>query len=380
MSHPPPHRYISDGIAKGFPGYALRAAVARSVETESRGGAPILTLGHLAHLSGAPYLYLRQVVQRVTDPYIDITRPKKTGGMRAISSPEPVLMDVQRLILRRALEGMQLHSASFAYRKNRSIILCAKRHIGARWLMKFDLHDFFGYISEYQVHEVFRARGYQPLIALELARLCTRSSHIARRGGRPSRYASIPSYDSDAPGHLPQGGPASGALSNAVAASLDGAIMDLSLKAGFTYTRYSDDIVLSTSDHFNRNHARSVIREMRRTVSEHGFRLHEKKTRVVPPGARHVVLGLLLGEEVVRLPPEYRRRVEVHVRGVAKFGLLEHVEHRGYDSILSFISHVDGCLAFAAAVEAGWAAKMAYEWREALSAQGFPSESDSGLG
>ncbi len=345
MSQPPPHRYLADGKASGAPETALRAAIARIAETDAHDAAPILSLGHLAHLSGAPYLYLRQIVQRVIDPYADITRVKKTGGARPISAPEPVLMDVQRIILQRALEGLPQHPASFAYRKRRSIVMCAQRHVGARWLLKFDLHDFFGWISERRVYEVFRSRGYPALVSFELARLCTRSFLAGgwRMHGR--RYTAVPSYDVGRIGHLPQGGPTSGALANAVATPLDEALYRLSYQAGFTYTRYSDDLVLSTAAPFNRAIASSVIGAVRKTVADQNFRLHAKKTRVVPPCARHIDLGLVVGDDNVRLTREFRRKIQVHVRGVSKFGLMVHADYRRFRSVLAFINHVEGCLA-----------------------------------
>jgi RNA-directed DNA polymerase len=327
---------------------------------------PILSLRHLASLSGAPYLYLREVVQRQRDPYEDIYRPKQTGGTRRISAPEPVLMDVQRLILHRALSRDAGHRASYAYRKRRSIVMCARQHLGMRWMLKFDLHDFFGQVSEKRVWHEFQARGYSPLVSLELARICTRAPSALVRPSRTGRYQAIPSYDVHAVGWLPQGSPTSGALANAVATPLDADLQELAMTSGYVYTRYSDDLVLSSAGPFDRQAAKVTIGAVREVVRSRGFSLHHRKTRVVPPGARHVVLGLLVGEESVRLTPEFKRRVETHVRGVARFGLAEHVRHRKFHSVLSFVSHVDGCLAFALDVEPRWAAKVGEEWRTSL--------------
>jgi RNA-directed DNA polymerase len=68
----------------------------------------------------------------------------------------------------------------------------------------------------------------------------------------------------------------------------------------------------------------------------------------------------------IRLLPEFRRRVEMHVRGVRKFGLAAHSSHRNFDSTLSFINHVDGLLAFGAGVEPAWAAMVGAEWRSSI--------------
>jgi RNA-directed DNA polymerase len=370
MDPPTPHHYVKAGKEAGVPEPVLHASAAQIAQTQARGSDPILSLGHLAHLTGAPYLYLREIVQRRRDPYDDIARPKRTGGTRWLSAPEPVLMDVHRVILRRALKNLPLHPFSYAYRERRTIHQCAKQHLGARWMLKFDLHDFFGQVEERDVFRVFEECGYSPLVSLELARICTRAP-ISSSRSNTGRYGPIPTYDVNVSGRLPQGAPTSGALSNAVATPLDHDLHAFATGAGFVYSRYSDDIVMSTSHDFNRTQAIPMIREVTRLVAAHRFRLHRKKTRLIPPGARHIVLGLLVDGDEVRLTPEFRRRVEVHIRGVREFGLVHHADHRGFRSLLSFISHVDGCLAFALSVEPAWADNQRVAWRAALRDEGL---------
>lgn len=279
-------------------------------------------------------------------------------------------MDVHRVILRRALTNLPLHPSSYAYQEGRTIYECAQQHLGARWMLKFDLHDFFGQVLERDVFRVFQDRGYSPLVSLELARICTRA-RISSGGSNAGRYGRIPTYDVNVRGRLPQGAPTSGALSNAVATPLDHDLHAFATGAGFVYTRYSDDMVMSSGHDFDRTQAVPMIREVTRLVAAQRFRLHRKKTRVIPPGARHIVLGLLVDGDEVRLTPEFRRRVEVHIRGVREFGLVRHADHRGFRSLLSFISHVDGCLAFAHSVESTWAHNQRLAWRTALRNEGL---------
>lgn len=374
MNDSSPHRYLLEGRLLGLPEDILQHVLARTDEIESTGAGTILSLGHLAHLSGASYFYLRKVVQRTIDPYVDITRPKRTGGIRLISAPEPILMDVQRVILHRALASLRLDSSSYAYQRGRSIVDCAKRHIGAHWLIKLDLHDFFGQIDERRAFRVFTSLGYSRLLALELARLCTRPRGMTRWRPSRGRYSVIPGYDVAPFGYLPQGAPTSGAIANAVATPMDELLRQLATSRGLAYTRYSDDLTFSTSSDFDRDEATEIIRAATSVIRAQGFILHYKKTRIVTPGARHVVLGLLVQQDRVSLTPEFRRRVLTHIRGVAKFGLADHCSHRDFRSVLSFIAHVDGCLAFASDVDPGWAESSRLAWHQALHASRFPRE------
>lgn len=373
MTGSSPHLYRLRGIKEGLDAGVVTRAARQVAHLQAHGSYPLLSLGHLAHVTGASYPYLRQIVERLRDPYGDIVRQKRSGAIRSISSPEPTLMEVQRWILNNLVSRVQLHPSSHAYQSGRSIVGCAQRHIGARWLIKLDLHDFFEEITEPRVFGVFKELEYAPLLSLELTRICTRLRIRRDEGYRAFRtYTAVPSYITSAPGVLPQGAPTSGALANAVARTLDGKLSELAANRGLIYTRYSDDLVFSSTDAFDRRHASNLISHMRRIVEDQKFRLHAKKTRVIPPGARHIVLGLLVDEERIRLLPEYKRRIKVHVRGVRRFGLSAHAAHRKFDSIFAFIDHVDGSLAFAASVDSEFALRMRLEWNDALASRGYP--------
>ncbi len=371
MSDFPPHLYAERGVAQGHPAAVVENAAGEWGRLRALGLTPVLTLGHLARLTGVSYRYLREIVERKRDPYEDITRLKRDGTKRHISSPEPVLMAVQRWVHRNVLGPLTPHAASFAYHTGRSIVQCAEQHLGARWLVKMDLHDFFGTVDEVRVYRVLRALGYPPLVSFELARVCTRMRGERQYGlGMPQV---IRSYAVARQGVLPQGAPTSGTLANAAASGLDRRLIDMAALHGVVYTRYSDDLVFSAGESFDRERATALIDHVSGAVADNGFVVHRKKTRVVPPGARHVVLGLVLGRGRVQLMPEFKRRVDVHIRGVANFGLAKHARHRGFRSMISFVNHVDGCLAFAAAVEPGHAAEARRRWDVALTASGYPT-------
>lgn len=375
MADSSPHLYIAQGLAQGHAAEVVsRASIVRS-RSLAHGVPPILSLRHLAQLTGVSYDYLREIVGRVRDPYLDIDRRKRDGGIREISSPEPVLMDVQRWLLHNVFSSVPMHPASFAYQRDRSIVQCAEQHVGAHWLVKLDLHDFFGSIQEKRIFDLLLRLGYSKLVSLEIARICTRL-----RGPRDEGYQNfwaynaIPSYVVGSQGVLPQGAPTSGALANTVASNLDAKLHDLAASRGLGYTRYSDDLTFSAGPDYDRKQATALIAQVRNIVRDQHFVLHEKKTHVVPPGARTVVLGLLVDSQGVRLLPEYKRRLQVHVRGVGKFGLVEHASHRGFESVLSFVNHVDGLIAFAAGVEREYAQHARGAWNDALARSGYPLE------
>jgi hypothetical protein len=230
------------------------------------------------------------------------------------------------------------------------------------------VHDFFGSIDEIRVYELFRRLQYPSLLSFELSRLCTRPAiskpHAWRRERGP--------YTQVQAGVLPQGAPTSGALANAAMLGVDEALTALAERHNLTYTRYSDDLVFSGVGRFSRGRAAGIVAKVDAALRRHDLEIHRRKTSVVTPGARKVVLGLLLEEDGLALPPRFKRRIETHVRGVGTFGLVAHADHRHFRSVLSMIEHVDGCIAFAKSVDESFAAFVKAEWNDALRKHGFP--------
>jgi hypothetical protein len=229
------------------------------------------------------------------------------------------------------------------------------------------MHDFFSSIDERKVFSIFLELGYPRLLSFELARLCTRNA-LDVRGLRVGRapYLRVPK------GSLPQGSPTSGALANAAVLDVDEELTELAEQRGLTYSRYSDDLTLSAVGDLTRTGAAAVVRDVAAILARAGLRVHRRKTAVVPPGARKIVLGLVVLNDRVALPAQFKRRLQVHVRGVHKFGLIEHARHRGFRSVLSMVEHIDGCIAFAMSIDASFAGRIKADWEHALGGSDFP--------
>ncbi len=321
----PDHQYRR--AAHGAPDALLDAALDQAHAVQKRGLPAVLSLGHLAHHARVSYKALRTIVERKTDAYVVHQVRKKSGGYRLICRPAPDLMRTQTWIHRSILKRRRCHPAAVAYAPTCSPVSAARRHCGARWLIKVDVRRFFESIPETRVYWVFRRLGYERLPSFEMARICTRSrfSHWKIRPGyqwfgilTESEWA-IPSYEFHHVGHLPQGAPTSPMLSNLVMMDLDSRVDEWCRSRGLVYTRYSDDIVVSAHHRgFNRRMSTQVVHFLRMSLERDGFRLNESKVGVSPPGARKVVLGLNVDSRRPRLTKRYRRELEAHLyaRGV----------------------------------------------------------------
>lgn len=219
---------------------------------------------------------------------IEIPRPNKEP--RRIAAPAPYLRFVQRRILQRVLEPMEVHPAAHGFVKGRSIFTNAAAHVNRDVVVRLDLRDFFPSIGFHRVVGVFRSHGLELPVARTLADLCCLE------------------------GRLPQGAPTSPTLSNLVCRRLDARLAGLARRIDARYTRYADDITFSGSE--------AVVRSLplvRRIIADEGFALAPEKTAIMRRGARQRVTGLNVNTKV-SVPRTVRRvlRAVIHNRSRAE--------------------------------------------------------------
>ncbi|WP_290523549.1 reverse transcriptase family protein [Alcanivorax sp.] len=332
----------------------------------------ILTLKHLSERTGVSLENLRSFVSRENEnSYTKFSIAKRSGGRRFIRVPSPPLNHVQKWIHSYILSLVKPNRASFAFVKGKSIRDCAEMHCGATWLIKFDIVNFFESISEIQVFNVFNSLGYQPLVSFELARLCTvatpnRSPRAHYKNWHVIKcYKAIKQYEQSLLGYLPQGAPTSPALSNLVMSRCDEILGGIAKEFDLQYTRYSDDITFSTcATDFSRGQAKEVIRRVNKVLSRQGYLPNYKKVKIVPIGAKKIVLGLNVDGDFPRLQKEFKDRLRQHIYYLQKVGPVEHVLARGFDSIWGFKSHLRGLIDYAKMIEPRYAEKMMEEFNK----------------
>lgn len=358
----PPELYKKVAAREGKPPEVVAEALAQARRVQSRGLPAILTLNHLALQCGVPYVILRNIVTRgQSRPYRVFRMRKRKGGYRIICVPNYVLRNTLRWIVRNVLRKLEPHAASGAYTPGSSPIKVAESHCGCRWLIKLDVRRFFESVSEIQVFRVFRSVGYEPLIAFELARLCTRvhNSLKNRRYRLPQWHArarpgsQIFNYSiGGGLGHLPQGAPTSPMLANLAMRAFDAEVERYVISVGLKYSRYADDLIFSTaSPAFTRGSVGIVVRKVHELMLKFGLRPHTGKVVVAPPGARKIVLGLLVDRDKPRLRREMKKSLLLELYACEKFGPTAHAAARKWSSVLALRAHLDGLVAYAYAVE-----------------------------
>ena len=362
-----PQHFRKYGLAKGVPTSVLEAApkIASNIAEANPHIPPIFTLKHFSHLTGVDYPFIRRVVTRsIQDPY-NVFRIRKRGSnrYRIICVPEPGLLEAQRWIAQNVLRHAQPHVASYAFAPNKRIRDAASLHCGCAWLIKMDVRRFFESISEIATYRVFRGLGYEPLISFEIARICTRLGKTTRPRQREQWHSQftrevIQHYQNTSIGHLPQGAPTSPMLSNLAMIGFDKAMAKIANDSGLIYTRYADDLCLSSADkNFSRKDASKIIGQTSAQMGKHGLSPNFTKTKVAPPGSRKTVLGLLVNGPEPRLSREFRARLRQHIHYLthSDFGPAVHARNRKFASVEGMRNHIEGLIAYAHDIDVSFA-------------------------
>ena len=339
----------------------------RFLRMQSRQVPVVFSVMHLAKLSGVRWDFLRSVVgrERLGTDYQVYPITKASGGQRWICVPSIELRAAQHWIAENILKSpgamTRLNSASHAYGDGCSILKNAREHAAAPWIVKIDIHNFFESISERQVFWVFLQLGYTPLLAFEMARICTRVPPPAARNRTRPRdvkwrwhqrnygHFSAP-YLADRMGNLPQGAPTSPMLSNLIAVEMDEHLNKIASASDGTYTRYADDLIISFAN-ANKDVCGAVLVAARAVLGKYGFVLNRKKTRVLGPGARKVVTGLVVNDSQPRLKRQTKNHIEVALHYVERKGLIEQAQYVQSKHPIAYLNHLSGLIQFARWVE-----------------------------
>ena len=235
---------------------------------------------HVAYYVGISPSLIRQILHRPSFHYSIHPVAKKSGGFRVISAPRSYLKAIQWWILDNILKGAPDHECIHGFRIGRSYISNAKLHSGAKHLLNVDILNFFDNITDLQVFEQFLRLGYDGGGAKVLSNLTTLH------------------------GCAPTGAPTSPKLGNLVLLEFDAAIAAMAAGRGMKYTRYADDITISSQTRIEFD----VLDFIKKQLNRFGFSLNEEKSKFMGRGERMEVTGLNINSGVT-INREWRNKV-----------------------------------------------------------------------
>ncbi len=272
---------------------------------------------HINLLSTFPHRYYRKY-----------KIPKPNGGFREIRQPRKDLKGIQAWILRNILDKLSPSPYATAYIKEKNIADNVSAHRNNRYFVCLDLEEFFPSISIRRVSKIFSIIGYSDKAAAILAKLCTCNGGLAVG----SKY--YPAFS----GNLPQGAVTSPSLSNAIAAKMDRRIAGYTSRRNITYTRYADDMTLSSNNPSVL--CKSLLRILKIIKSEH-FNPNMTKLRVIGPRKRCYITGLIKdnSESKFGVGRQKKRKMRAVMHHLA-FNLSKDEKYANKESIIGWLNYV----------------------------------------
>ncbi len=280
------------------------------------------TKRELADLLGVKTTTLTHVlyVLKPVTQYYSFSIPKKSGGDRRIDAPSSRLKLLQArlsFLLQDCMDeiekdrkgnGCSRSTLSHGFARERSIITNAVMHLGKKNVLNIDLKDFFDSFNFGRVRGFFIANKYFSL-----------DPHIA------TVIAQIACYKNS----LPQGSPCSPVITNLITHSLDIRLASLAKANSCIYTRYADDITISTREKVfpsqimaESNGAYVEGKKLKSEISRAGFSLNNAKTRIQYKDSRQEVTGLVVNKKP-GIKKEYWKKARAQCHSLFMTGAFE---------------------------------------------------------
>ena len=242
-----------------------------------------------------------------TSFYYQFPIRKSSGGIREIEKlADEKVRFVQETIDRMFLRRFPVSKKCHSYLKNRSIVTNAREHLGAKIIMKFDISNFFPSIRYNRVVSIFMNMGYGKNVAKFLSFFCVNNKFF-----------------------IPQGAITSPMISNIACSKLDKRINSYCISAQLSYTRYADDITISSKNKLTHMQCFIIKNKINEIISSEGFIPNEKKFHWFKEGQKMMVTGVVINNNMLSPKKEVIEELEKALYFSKKYG---------FDSFLNYMN------------------------------------------
>ena len=274
-------------------------------------------IGKLAKDLKLDYTYIEKIVNRADYYYRDYTIPKKNGGERKISQPSAELKTFQYWVLNNILLKLPVSESAVAYKKGDSIKNNALTHAKSNYILHVDIRDFFSSIKFNHLEGILRTnlKIFEDFdmdeSVVDIEKICFRRNQLCI------------------------GAVSSPAISNIIMITFDVAMNNYCDAHNLIYTRYADDIYISSENYLNND----ILNFVKQQLADKQLYINYKKTRFFSKKYKIKITGLIVGtDKKVYLGTERKKQL--------KKMLYDKLVHRKGAS-----NHILGWLAFLRNVE-----------------------------
>lgn len=263
--------------------------------------------------------YISRIAERSSYYYKEYTVPKRNGEPRSIAQPSPELKTLQYWVFHKILGKLPVSTAAYAYKKGDSIKRHAQLHAKSRFFLHTDIRNFFPSIKSSRLNPILRENKHIfEDIGLDLEESLEDIRKICFR------------KDS-----LSIGAVSSPVISNVVMYSFDEIMLEYCKANGYLYSRYADDIYVSSKSYIPKD----VLTFLQREIAKCGFTMNYSKTKFYSSKSRRKVTGLIItNDSRISIGTERRKAIKKMVYDKLVHGKGDPYQILGY---LSFLKDVE---------------------------------------
>ena len=292
--------------------------------------------------------------------YYTFEIPKKSGGKRKIAAPKSELKKLQNWVLHNILDKIPHNEEVHGFVKQKSIVTNALPHLEKQTLVNVDLKDFFPSIHFKRVKGMFISFGYSEQLATIFALLTTQAET------KEAIIDGVKYYIQTENRILPQGSPASPAISNCIAYRLDNRLKGIAKRYGFVYTRYADDLTFSCTEENTKNTG-ALLHYVKKIITTEDFTVHPEKVHVMPKSRQQKVTGIVVNKKM-NIDRTKLRQFRALLHNISLHGWKD----QQWGKALNIGNSIDGYILFVQMVNPQKAEVFRQQWAQILQKYGWP--------
>ena len=221
------------------------------------------------------------------------TIPKRDGSPRTIEHPSRELKAIQRWLIRALFARFPIHEAATAYKKGSGIRMNAERHRLTNFTNRYDFKDFFPSFTQERILDYIVRQSRNLGIDLTDRDLKFIGDIVCRNG------------------RLTIGAPSSPVITNVMMFEFDQRMHDACKARDLVYTRYADDIFVSSYDPGQLDNIGKLIANCKRGIPFIKLRLNHAKTTHLSRKFRRAITGVIITpQRTLSIGRERKREVK----------------------------------------------------------------------
>ncbi|MBA3870337.1 MAG: RNA-directed DNA polymerase [Anaerolineae bacterium] len=227
--------------------------------------------------------------------YLSERIEKPDGSFRDVYGVRDELKILQQQIVNKIYSNVRFPNYLYGSIKGTNHIMDAYVHAHAQLLVKMDISNFFPTLTSKNIFNIWkRFFNFSEPVAKILTKLTTFNNF------------------------LPQGAPTSPGLANLAFWDIESAIVDRLQRNGFTYTRFVDDVTVSSKSRTEMHKLNTIFKSVFGMFRSKGVKANRKKTNISTSGYRMAVHNLNINSGTPTISTKKRSQIRSAVRGCEK--------------------------------------------------------------